>query len=142
MYTPSLLNDRMMDGFLDGFFDRPTWTAVKNGTMKTDITEKDGNYHMEIELPGFSKEEIQAELKDGYLTITGTHGDTKEEKNDKGEVIFSERHTGECRRSYYVGEHLDENDIKAGFENGVLTIDFPSEEIKPLKEEKKLITIA
>ena len=109
--------------------------------MRTDISEKDGNYHMEIEMPGYKKDNIRAELKDGYLTVTGSQDETNDEKDDKGNVIFTERHTGECRRSYYVGEHLNEEDINASFEDGVLKLDFPSEEKKPLVEEKKLIAI-
>ena len=142
LYTPSIFDDRLMDNFFEGFLDRPSWTpAVKGGIMRTDITEKDGNYHMEIELPGYKKENIQAELKDGYLTITGRQDTSNEENDDKGNVVFTERHSGECRRSYYVGEHLDQDDIKAAFEDGVLKLDFPSKEKKPQIEEKKLISI-
>jgi len=141
MYAPNVFDDRLMDNFFDGFFGRPGWTPAKTGTMRTDISEKDGNYHMEIEMPGYKKENIRAELKDGYLTVTGSQDETNDEKDDKGNVIFTERHTGECRRSYYVGEHLNEEDITASFEDGVLKLDFPSEEKKPLVEEKKLIAI-
>ena len=141
MYTPSIFDDRLVNNLFDGFFDRPAWTPAKAGVMRTDISEKDGNYHMEIEMPGYKKENIRAELKDGYLTITGTQDETTDEKDDKGNVIFTERHSGECRRSYYVGDHLDQEDISASFEDGVLKLDFPSEEKKPQVEEKKLIAI-
>ena len=96
---------------------------------------------MKVDMPGYKKEDIKAELRDGYLTISAGTDDTKEEKDDEGNVIYRERHSGECRRSYFVGKHLTEEDIKANFENGVLNIEFPSEEKKPQVEEKKIISI-
>ena len=109
--------------------------------MRTDIVEKDGTYFMKVDMPGYKKEDIKAELRDGYLTISAGSDDTKEEKDDEGNVVYRERHSGECRRSYFVGKHLSEEDIKASFENGVLNIEFPSEEKKPQVEEKKIIAI-
>lgn len=146
MYAPSIFDDRLMDSIFDGLFETPGTEAhsVVNrfATMKTDISEKDGDYHMEIEMPGYKKENITAELKNGYLIVTGKADDTEEKKDDKGNVIYSERHTGECRRSYHVGSYLDKDDIKAGFENGILTLDFPSEKKHPQVEEKKYIAIS
>ena len=143
MYLPSIFDDRMTDSLFDNFFGKPL--APMNrlaNTMKTDIVEKDGEYAMSIEMPGFKKEDITAELKEGYLTISAGNNETKEEKDDKGNVVYSERHTGELRRSYFVGKHLTEEDIKAHFEDGILKIKFPTEEKKPAVEEKKLISIA
>ncbi len=142
MYAPSIFEDRFMNGFLDDFFGKPVSALNRMAQpMRTDIVEKDGDYVMTIDMPGFKKEDIKAELKDGYLTISAGSSDTKEEKDEKGNVVYCERHHGECKRSYFIGKHLTEDDIKAGFENGVLTLSFPSEEKKPAVEEKKLIAI-
>ena len=146
MYAPSILDERLMDSLFDGLFENPGMKdhgiVSRGATMRTDITEKDGDYHMEIEMPGYKKENITAELKNGYLIITGKQDDVEEKKDDKGNVIYSERHSGECRRSYHVGDYLDKEDIKAGFENGILTLDFPSEKKHPQVEEKKFIAIS
>ena len=133
----NIFNEMFRSPFVSGGSD----TAGTTKLMKTDIKELENGYTLDVDLPGFSKENIQAELKDGYLTITGRQDTSDEEKDDKGNVVFTERHSGECRRTYYVGEHLDEDDIKAAFEDGVLKLDFPSKEKKPQIEEKKLISI-
>ncbi len=143
MYLPSIFEDRMTNDLLDSFFGKPLTPMNRFANpMKTDIVEKDGEYLMSIDMPGFKKEDITAELKDGYLTISAGSNESKEEKDDEGNVVYSERHSGECRRSYFVGKHLNEEDIKASFEDGVLKVTFPSEEKKPPVEEKKLISIA
>ena len=142
LYTPSIFDDRLMDNFFEGFLDRPSWTpAVKGGIMRTDITEKDGNYHMEIELPGYKKENIQAELKDGYLTISAQKNVENDEKNEEGKYIRRERYTGSQSRSFYVGEHLTEEDIHASFEDGILKLTIPKEEQKVVEEKRHFVQI-
>lgn len=142
MYAPTIFEDRFMNNFLDDFFGKPVSALNRMAQpMRTDIVEKDGNYEMSIDMPGFKKEDIKAELKDGYLTISAGSNETKEEKDAKGNVVYTERHHGECRRSYFIGKHLTEEDIKANFEDGVLKLEFPSEEKKPAVEQKKLISI-
>ena len=142
MYAPSIFEDRFMNNFLDDMFGKPVSAFNRMAhPMRTDIVEKDGTYFMKVDMPGYKKEDIKAELRDGYLTISAGTDDTKEEKDDEGNVVYRERHSGECRRSYFVGKHLSEEDIKASFENGVLNIEFPSEEKKPQVEEKKIISI-
>ncbi|MBR5422170.1 MAG: Hsp20/alpha crystallin family protein [Lachnospiraceae bacterium] len=142
MYAPSIFEDRFMNNFLDDFFGKPVSALNRMANpMRTDIMEKDGNYYMSIDMPGYKKEDLKAELKDGYLTISAGSREEKEEKDETGKLIYRERHTGECRRSYFVGKHLNENDIKASFENGVLKLEFPSEEKKPAEEQKKVIAI-
>ena len=142
MYAPSIFEDRFMNNFLDDMFGKPVSAFNRMAhPMRTDITEKDGEYFMKIDMPGYKKEDIKAELRDGYLTISAGSDNSREEKDDEGNVIYRERHSGECRRSYFVGKHLSEEDIKANFENGVLSIEFPSEEKKPQVEEKKIISI-
>ena len=109
--------------------------------MRTDIKDDGTNYHLEMELPGFKKEDIKAELKDGYLTISATHSENKDEKDANGKVLRQERYTGSCQRSFYVGEELKHEDIKAGFENGILKLQFPKEAPKPVEESPKYIQI-
>ena len=129
------------DFFNDPFFERPYENAASQ-IMKTDIHENEESYTVEIELPGYAKEDIRADLKDGYLTITATKDQTKEEKNEKGRCIRKERYTGSCNRSFYVGDQLTQDDIKASFKNGVLCLNVPKEVPRiPEEEQPKLITI-
>ncbi|MCR5251852.1 MAG: Hsp20/alpha crystallin family protein [Lachnospiraceae bacterium] len=142
MYAPSIFDDRMMNNFLDDFFGKPVSALNRMANpMRTDIVEKDGVYTMSIEMPGYTKDQIKAELKDGYLTVSASAGTEKEQKDDAGKVVYSERQFGACRRSYFVGKHLNEQDVKANFENGVLKLEFPSEEKKPAEEVKRVISI-
>lgn len=121
--------------FRDPFFTRPFENASSQ-IMKTDIHEKDGNYIIDMELPGYKKEDIRADLKDGYMTITATRNETKEEKDAKGNCIRKERYTGSCNRSFYVGEQVSQEDIKAAFKNGVLSLIVPKEAPKVIEEPK------
>ncbi len=125
--------------FRDPFFTRPFENASTQ-IMKTDVHEKDGSYIIEMELPGYAKEDIKADLKDGYLTITASKDETKEEKDAKGNCIRKERYTGSCNRSFYVGENVTQEDIKAAFKDGVLALQVPKEATKAI-DEPKLITI-
>ena len=96
---------------------------------------------IDMDLPGYNKKDVQAELKDGYMTVTAHHDNTNEEKNKEGKVIRKERFQGVCRRSFYVGDQVTEKDIKAKFKDGVLTLEVPKIEAKPEVEEKKYIAI-
>ncbi|MEZ3433039.1 MAG: Hsp20/alpha crystallin family protein [Lachnospiraceae bacterium] len=125
--------------FRDPFFTRPFENASSQ-IMKTDIHEKDGNYIIEMELPGYAKEDIKADLKEGYLTITATKNETKEEKDAKGNCVRKERYTGSCNRSFYVGDQVTQEDIKAAFKDGVLALKVPKEAPRAI-EQPKLITI-
>ena len=118
--------------FKDPFFTRPF--------EKTDIHEKNGNYMIEMELPGYVKEDIKADLKDGYLTITASKNETKEEKDSKGNCIRKERYTGTCNRSFYVGEQVTQDDIHASFKDGILSLQVPKD-IPKVEDSPKLITI-
>lgn len=124
--------------FRDPFFNR---MENKNTLMKTDIREKDGAYVMDIDLPGFAKEDIHAELNKGYMTITARKNEAKDTKDEDGNYIHRERATGTCSRTFYVGEGLQEDDIKASFKDGILRLSVPKEEPKKLEEQKKLIAI-
>ena len=104
--------------------------------MRTDVHEPDDPYEVDIDLPGFKKDEITLELQDGYLTVSAAKGLDKDEKTEKGTLIRQERYAGSMQRSFYVGEQLTEEDIKAKFENGVLKLFIPKKEAKAVPEKK------
>ena len=108
--------------------------------MRTDIKEKDGNYIMDIDLPGTNKEDINIELNEGYLTVSATTNKEVDDSNEKDGYIHKERYQGTYKRSYYAGKNIKEEDIKASYKNGTLTLVFPKEETKKL-EQKKFISI-
>ena len=150
MLAPSIfgMND-LFDDFGDVFEFSPAFrkqvAATRN--ISSDIKELADGYQIEMELPGFSKEEVKAQLKDGYLTITAEHNaENKEENNEEGQkkeavkYIRRERYYGKCQRSFFVGKNVTEEDINAKFENGILTMYVPKEVKKPQVEEK-FITI-
>ena len=110
--------------------------------MLTDIKESDKGYELEMDLPGFKKDEVTAELNDGYLTVSAAKGlDQDEQEKETGKYIRRERYAGACQRSYYVGEDITHEDIKAKFENGTLKLDIPKKEAQPKVEQKKTIAI-
>lgn len=139
-----VLANRGFGELFDDMFNDSAWRRgyehQESQVMKTDIYEKDGNYLIEMDLPGYSKSDIQADLKEGYLTITAHDNETDEEKKAKGKCIHKERYTGTCSRQFYVGEDLAQEDIKAAFNDGVLKLIVPKE-IKKVEEEPKFITI-
>lgn len=150
---PSIFNTNLFDDFFGFPFyydNREEDKAEKKlyghhaaNLMKTDIKELDNGYELEIDLPGFKKDEVKAELNNGYLTVSAAKGLDEDEQDKKsGKYIRRERYAGACQRSYYVGEDVTEEDIKATFEHGILTLFVPKKEAKPAEEEKKYITIA
>lgn len=122
----------------DDMFNTPFFTGRNHGLMRTDITEKDDHYLLDVELPGCKKEDIQIGLRDGYLNISASRNSNKEEKDDKGNLIRQERYSGSFSRSFYVGENVEEKDIKASYDNGELKITFPKEKEK-LPENKTIM---
>lgn len=124
------------NNIFDDFFNAPFFTRNEPNMMKTDIKEHDAGYELTVDLPGIKKEDIKAELNDGYLTITAENNSSKEEKDEKGKYIRRERYTGSYSRSFYVGDGLTEQDIKAKFENGTLTLAIPKKEVLPEKQNK------
>ena len=127
----SLFDNMFDDFFKDPFFTRNNSVKV----MKTDIQEKDNNYVLDMDLPGYDKEDIKAQLKNGYLTITAQKNTSNDEKDEEGNYIRRERYCGKCSRSFYVGDSIKEEDIKANFKNGILTIEFPKEAEKKVEEQ-------
>ena len=126
-------NSNGLDIFDDVFAD-PFFSEKENRIMRTDLKEKEGKYYLEIDIPGFDKEDIKIELQDGYLTISAEKDDEREDKHAK--YLKRERFSGMCSRSYYVGDNVKEEDIKANFKNGILTIEFPKEPENKVVEKK------
>ncbi len=155
---PSLLNDNfdLFDRFYQdpwfGFDDRDFRNMEKKlyghrakNVMNTDIKETEQGYEMEVDLPGFSKDEVKVELNEGYLTISAAKGLCKDEADSeedakKGKYIRRERYSGSCQRSFYVGDALTQEDIKASFKHGILTLTIPKKDVKQV-ENKKYIAI-
>ena len=127
----------LFDSFFDDMF--PSFNSG-SGIMRTDIREKDGNYLLDIDLPGYKKEDIKISLYNGNLTIQAEHNETNEEKDARGNILRQERYSGTCSRTFYVGDGIRESDIHAGYENGILTLQIPSEQNKEA-EEKRYIDI-
>ena len=159
MLMPSIFGENLFDDFFNDFpfydYDKEMKNTEKklygrkaSHVMKTDIREltdvkeKDGNYEVAIDLPGFKKDEVHAALENGYLTISAEKGLDKDEKEkESGRYIRKERYAGACSRSFYVGEDITEEDIKAEFKHGLLKLFVPKKEAKPAVEQKKTISI-
>ena len=127
--------DLIEDMFRDPFFDER-----ESRVMKTDIKEKKDKYVIDIDLPGYEKENIKIEVEDGYLTVHASTNSNKEEK-EEGKFVRKERYVGSCSRSFYVGEEVNDEDIKATFKNGTLKLEIPKKEEKKELQEKKYIQI-
>ncbi len=143
MMMPRMFGESLFDDFMDfpfekEFFGRrnPLYGKHAKNIMKTDIKETDTTYEMDIDLPGFKKEDVSAKLEDGYLTITAAKGVDKDEKNDNGVYIRRERYSGECSRTFYIGEAVKEEDIKAKFEDGILKVSVPKVDPKKVDGRK------
>ena len=137
LYVPSIFGEDLFDDFMRLPSRRePDWSKV---LMQTDIQEKGEDYQLEVELPGYAKDEVKLHLKDGNLTIEARK-DEKSEKKEEGKFLRRERFIGTCSRTFFVGKGMKEEDIHARFENGILTITFPKE-VKAQVEEKKYIAI-
>ena len=141
MLMPSILGNDLFDDFFGDYDNRRRAATPRPlpGVMKTDIKEDENEYDLSIELPGYNKEDVNAELNDGYLVITAKVEENNEDDNEKG-YIRKERYVGSCSRSFYVGKDLKEEDIKAKFENGILNLTVPKKVEHPV-EEKKFIAI-
>ena len=151
MLLPSVFRENLFDDWFnfpdfrefDRDFDhteRKLYGKHADRVMKTDVHEHDDHYEVDIDLPGFSKDEINLELKDGYLTVSAAKGVDKDESDKKGKLIRQERYAGAMQRSFYVGEDLTEEDIKASFKHGVLNLTVAKKD-QPKLPEKKTITI-
>lgn len=138
---PSLFGERFFDDFFDEPFKRSYKPLPPNTVMKTDVKETEDGFILDIDLPGYTKDDVKGEIKDGYLTISAFKSSEKEEKDEEGKYIRRERFAGNCSRSFYVGENITEEDIKAKFENGILKVSIPKKAKEPEVEQKKFISI-
>ena len=144
MLMPSIFGENLFDDWMDFPFEReffgrrnPLYGKNEKNLMKTDVKEVENGYEVAMDLPGFKKEDISAKLENGYLTITASKGLDKDEKNEDGKYIRRERYSG---RSFYVGDGVTEEDIKARFEDGILKLDIPKKDAEKI-EQKKYISI-
>mgnify|MGYP000233578861 CR=1 FL=1 len=146
---PMIFGENLFDDLFNDAFERSMWNTDKalygkraSQLMKTDVHETEEGYELNVDLPGFSKDEINVELKNGYLTISAAKGLDKEETDKKTKrVIRQERYSGSCSRSFYVGEDVQQEDIKAEFKHGILKLFVPKKEAKPVSNDPKYITI-
>ena len=151
MLMPSIFGENLFDDLFDfPFYDDRNEQKVEKklygrhakNLMKTDIKEMDNGYQLIIDLPGFKKEEIHAALENGYLTISAAKGlDEDEQEKESGHYIRRERYAGACERSFYVGDSISQEDIKAEFKHGILKLFVPKKEARPAVEENKYIAI-
>lgn len=145
MLMPSIFGENLIDDFF-GDFARPMRRTMNYGTpaagiMKTDVKETDGGYELNIDLPGYKKDDVRAELNEGYLTISASTETSNDEKDSDGRYIRRERYSGTCSRSFYVGEDVTQEEIKAKFEDGILKLFVPKKEEENKLPEKKYIAI-
>ena len=144
---PALMNDTMFsDLFDDPFFEGWRNTAsgdqvLANNMMTTDVRETDKGYDVDIDMPGFKKEDINLELQNGYLTVSASRNSEHEDKNSEGKWLRRERYAGSCSRSFYVGDQVKESDIHASYKNGTLCLQVPKMQAQPQVEAKHQIAI-
>lgn len=149
MMMPNIFRESLFDDLMEGLafpafpdIDRILYGKHARNLMKTDVKEIDTGYEVDIDLPGFKKEDVHASLENGYLTISATKGLDKDEKDKKtGTYIRKERYSGSCQRSFYVGDDITEDDIKGAFKHGILKLTIPKKEATPTVDTKKYIAI-
>lgn len=140
--VPAILGDDLfeqwMEGALSGFADmnRRLYGKQAKSMMKTDVKEIEGGYQVAVELPGFDKNEISVELDKGYLIITASKDFNKDEQDEDDKYIRRERYAGTMQRSFYVGDSLQQEDIKARYENGILKLEVPKEDTQKIQQNK------
>lgn len=151
MMFPSVFGENLFDDWMDFPFNddfdkyffgkkNPLYGKHAKNMMKTDVKETDSSYEVDIDLPGFKKDEINAKLENGYLTISAAKGLDKDEKDKKGKYIRKERYAGAMSRSFYVGDAVTQEDIKAKYEDGILKLAIPKKDTKAV-ENKSYIAI-
>lgn len=145
MLLPVIFKDNFVENLFDDFFGTQARRLAPVGSshniaMNADVQEFDDHYEIDLQLPGYKKENISAELKDGYLTVTASQTENQEEKKE-GKYLRRECYYGQMQRSFYVGDQTEYEDIHAGFENGILKLSVAKKDKKPEVETKKFITI-
>jgi HSP20 family molecular chaperone IbpA len=147
MLVPRIFAENLFDDWMDDFdftkgfrdIDRKLYGRRANREMLTDVRDHEDHYEVEIDLPGFKKDQITLELNDGYLTVTASKGLDKDEKKEDGTYIRQERYAGSMSRSFYVGDSVTETDVKASYESGVLHIRIPKKEAQKAPEKKTIL---
>ena len=142
MLLPSIFEENLLNDWMS--FPRMEFPDVdkklygKNAShiMKTDVHENEDGYELDIDLPGFKKDDIKLTLENGYLFVSASKARENDEKNDKGKVIRKERYSGSMQRSFYIGDAIEEEDVKAKFEDGVLKLEVPKKEAAKVPEKK------
>ena len=137
---PSIFGENLFDEFFDDDFPMIPMRSIRNplygknakNLMKTDVRETDNTYELDVDLPGFKKDEVQLDLKDGYLTISAAKGLDNDQEDKKGKYIRQERYAGACSRSFFVGEEIEPRDVSAKFEDGILRVSLPKQVKKEL----------
>ena len=137
---PSIFGENLFDEFFDDDFPMIPMRSIRNplygknakNLMKTDVRETDNTYELDIDLPGFKKDEVQLDLKDGYLTISAAKGLDKDPEDKKRKYTPQARHAGACSRSFFVGEGIEPRDVSAKFEDGILRVSLPKQVKKEL----------
>ena len=147
-YLPTVFGENLVDVFDDfdrnffrgyGNIDHTLYGKHAQNLMKTDVKETEDGYEVDVDLPGFKKDEISLELNNGYLTISTEKSLEKDKENKKGKMLRQERYSGVMQRSFFVGEHLTEEDIKASYENGVLHVMIPKKDARKVPEKKTIL---
>ena len=140
---PSIFGENLFDDWFESpiekafFGDRnPLYGKHAKNLMKTDVRETDSSYELDVDLPGFKKEDIQAQLKNGYLTISASKSLDKDETDKEGRYIRQERYTGQCSRTFYVGDAVTQNDIRAKFEDGILKLSVPKKQPQAIESSQ------
>ena len=147
MLMPTLFTENLFDDLFDGFdlsremdgIDRKIYGKHANREMLTDVKEHEDHYDVQIDLPGFKKEDINVELNDGYLTISANKGVEEEEKSKTGKIIRQERYSGMMSRSFYVGDEITSDEIQGKYEGGVLTLHVPKKEDKEVEHQNRIM---
>ncbi len=148
MMMPRIFGENLFDDFMNDFafpafpnVEKKLYGKHARNLMKTDVKETETGYEVDVDLAGFKKDEIQIELEKGFLTVTAAKGLDKDEKDKKDNYIRRERYAGSMSRSFYVGEHVTEDDIHPKYENGILSFTVPKEEAKAIEDKKHYISI-
>ena len=144
MLMPSIFGESLFDDWFDDFdrqmqhMDRRLYGRNAKREMKTDVREKEDGYEIDMDLPGFKKDQVELTLENGYLTVTANKGFDKDEKDKQGRMIRQERYAGSMQRSFYVGQNMTEEDVKAHFEDGVLHLNLPKKDARKVPEKKTI----
>ena len=143
MMMPSIFGENLFDDFMNFPFEgdffggkNPLYGKHQKNLMKTDIRETESGYELDIDLPGFKKDEINAKLENGYLTISAAKGLDKDEQDKKGNYIRRERYAGSMSRSFFVGEGVTQEDVHAKFEDGILKLSVPKKAAKEVEQQR------